>query len=163
MTVEDPIEYTLKGIGQTQVNPNRIHIFVKGLRAMRQDPDVVMVGEMRDVETAQIGIQSSLTGHLVLSTVHTNSAVAAIARLYDIKGVLSISIKPQDYNCTKIIRRLCNNCKTVDTPDDDFKKSKLEKLLLYIKLMMKNAWDHALEELHEIECLQVDKNKRNDS
>ena len=84
LTVEDPIEYTLNGIGQTQVNTKTGYTFAKGLRAiLRQDPDVVMVGEMRDVETAQIGIQSSLTGHLVLSTVHTNSAVAAITRLRD--------------------------------------------------------------------------------
>ena len=84
LTVEDPIEYALNGIGQTQVNQKVGMSFSKGLRAiLRQDPDVVMVGEIRDKETAETAIQASLTGHLVLSTVHTNDAVGAIARLYD--------------------------------------------------------------------------------
>lgn len=84
LTVEDPIEYDLLGIGQTQVNPKINMSFAKGLRAiLRQDPDVVMVGEIRDLETAQIAIQASLTGHLVLSTLHTNSAIGAITRLSD--------------------------------------------------------------------------------
>ncbi|HZJ82071.1 MAG TPA: ATPase, T2SS/T4P/T4SS family, partial [Guyparkeria sp.] len=84
LTVEDPIEYYIDGIGQTQVN-NRVDMtFARGLRAiLRQDPDVVMVGEIRDLETAQIAVQASLTGHLVLSTLHTNSAVGAITRLRD--------------------------------------------------------------------------------
>ncbi|WP_322629250.1 type II secretion system ATPase GspE [Halothiobacillus sp.] len=84
LTVEDPIEYYLDGIGQTQVNPKVDMTFSRGLRAiLRQDPDVVMVGEIRDVETAEIAVQASLTGHLVLSTLHTNSAVGAITRLRD--------------------------------------------------------------------------------
>jgi len=84
MTVEDPIEYDLDGIGQTQVNPKVELTFARGLRAiLRQDPDVVMVGEIRDLETARIAVQASLTGHLVLSTLHTNTAVGAIARLVD--------------------------------------------------------------------------------
>ena len=84
LTVEDPIEYALNGIGQTQVNQKVGMSFSKGLRAiLRQDPDVVMVGEIRDKETAETAIQASLTGHLVLSTVHTNDAVGAITRLYD--------------------------------------------------------------------------------
>jgi len=84
MTVEDPIEYDLDGIGQTQVNPRVDLTFARGLRAiLRQDPDVVMVGEIRDLETARIAVQASLTGHLVLSTLHTNSAVGAITRLVD--------------------------------------------------------------------------------
>ena len=119
LTVEDPIEYTLKGIGQTQVNPKTGYTFAKGLRAiLRQDPDVVMVGEMRDIETAQIGIQSSLTGHLVLSTVHTNSAVAAIARLRDMgieSYLLASSLKT--IIAQRLVRRLCENCKLPDTPD----------------------------------------------
>ena len=84
LTVEDPIEYALEGIGQTQVN-NKVGLsFAKGLRAiLRQDPDVVMVGEIRDKETAETAIQASLTGHLVLSTIHTNDAVGAITRLID--------------------------------------------------------------------------------
>jgi len=84
MTVEDPIEYDVDGIGQTQVNPKVDLTFARGLRAiLRQDPDVVMVGEIRDLETARIAVQASLTGHLVLSTLHTNTAVGAINRLVD--------------------------------------------------------------------------------
>src|SRR5690606_41233974 len=79
LTVEDPIEYYLAGIGQTQVNPKVDMTFARGLRAiLRQDPDVVMVGEIRDLETVQIAIQASLTGHLVFSTLHTNTAIGAI-------------------------------------------------------------------------------------
>jgi general secretion pathway protein E len=84
MTVEDPIEYDIDGIGQTQVNPKVDLTFARGLRAiLRQDPDVVMVGEIRDLETARIAVQASMTGHLVLSTLHTNTAVGAINRLVD--------------------------------------------------------------------------------
>ena len=84
LTVEDPIEYHIDGIGQTQVNPKVDMTFARGLRAiLRQDPDVVMVGEIRDLETAEIAVQASLTGHLVLSTLHTNSAIGAITRLRD--------------------------------------------------------------------------------
>jgi general secretion pathway protein E len=84
LTVEDPIEYYIDGIGQTQVNTKVDMTFARGLRAiLRQDPDVVMVGEIRDIETAQIAVQASLTGHLVLSTLHTNTAVGAITRLRD--------------------------------------------------------------------------------
>ncbi|MBM4192103.1 MAG: type II secretion system protein GspE [Gammaproteobacteria bacterium] len=84
MTVEDPIEYYLDGIGQTQVNTKVDMSFARGLRAiLRQDPDIVMVGEIRDLETAQIAVQASLTGHLVLSTLHTNTAVGAVTRLRD--------------------------------------------------------------------------------
>ena len=84
MTVEDPIEYYIDGIGQTQVNTRVEMTFARGLRAiLRQDPDVVMVGEIRDLETAQIAVQSSLTGHLVLSTLHTNTATGAVTRLRD--------------------------------------------------------------------------------
>lgn len=84
MTIEDPVEYELEGIGQTQVNAKVEMTFARGLRAiLRQDPDVVLVGEIRDGETAQIAVQASLTGHLVLSTLHTNSALGAISRLQD--------------------------------------------------------------------------------
>jgi len=84
MTVEDPIEYYIDGIGQSQVNTKVDMTFARGLRAiLRQDPDVVMVGEIRDLETAEIAVQASLTGHLVLSTLHTNTAVGAVTRLRD--------------------------------------------------------------------------------
>jgi general secretion pathway protein E len=113
LTVEDPIEYDLVGIGQTQVN-NKIQMtFAKGLRAiLRQDPDVVMIGEIRDLETAQIAIQSSLTGHLVLSTLHTNSAVGAITRLDDM-GVESFLLASslRGVLAQRLIRLLCPRCK----------------------------------------------------
>jgi general secretion pathway protein E len=84
MTVEDPIEYNLDGIGQTQVNPRIDMNFARALRAiLRQDPDIVMIGEIRDLETAQIAVQASLTGHLVLATLHTNDAPSAVTRLMD--------------------------------------------------------------------------------
>ena len=84
MTVEDPIEYELQGIGQTQVNSKIDLTFAKALRAiLRQDPDIIMIGEIRDFETAQIAIQASLTGHLVLATLHTNDASSAVTRLID--------------------------------------------------------------------------------
>ncbi len=84
MTVEDPVEYLIDGIGQTQVNKKIDMTFAKGLRAiLRQDPDVVMIGEIRDLETAEIAIQASLTGHLVMATLHTNTSVGAITRLRD--------------------------------------------------------------------------------
>ncbi len=86
LTVEDPVEYAIEGVGQTQVNSKVGLTFAAGLRAiLRQDPDVVMVGEIRDRETAEIAVQASLTGHLVLSTVHTNDAVGAITRMRDMK------------------------------------------------------------------------------
>jgi len=121
LTVEDPIEYTLKGIGQTQVNTKTGYTFAKGLRAMlRQDPDVMMVGEIRDIETAQIAIQSSLTGHLVLSTVHTNSAVGAITRLRDM-GIESflLSSSLRSIISQRLVRRLCNSCKAESIPSKE--------------------------------------------
>ena len=84
MTVEDPVEYDLDGIGQTQVNPRIDMSFARALRAiLRQDPDVIMIGEIRDLETAQIAVQASLTGHLVLATLHTNDTVSSVTRLTD--------------------------------------------------------------------------------
>jgi len=113
LTVEDPIEYDLVGIGQTQVNSKINMTFAKGLRAiLRQDPDIVMVGEIRDLETAQIAIQSSLTGHLVLSTLHTNSAIGAITRLDDM-GVepFLLASSLTGVLAQRLIRLLCEHCK----------------------------------------------------
>ena len=119
LTVEDPIEYGLDGVGQTQVNTKVGMTFAAGLRAiLRQDPDIVMVGEIRDTETVQIAVQASLTGHLVLSTVHTNSAAAALTRLRD------MGIEPFLLASTltavlaqRLVRRLCEHCKEPYTPD----------------------------------------------
>ena len=114
MTVEDPIEYYLDGISQTQVNPRVDMSFARGLRAiLRQDPDVVMVGEIRDLETAEIAVQGSLTGHLVLSTLHTNSAVGALTRLRDM-GVEAFLLSSSLIGvlAQRLVRRLCPQCKT---------------------------------------------------
>lgn len=113
LTIEDPIEYDLNGIGQTQVNSKIDMTFAKGLRAiLRQDPDVVMVGEIRDIETAEIAVQASLTGHLVLSTLHTNSAISAVTRLKDM-GVepFLISSSLQGLIAQRLVRKLCPHCK----------------------------------------------------
>jgi len=113
LTVEDPIEFDLPGIGQTQVNYKVNMTFAKGLRAiLRQDPDVVMVGEIRDLDTAQIAIQASLTGHLVLSTLHTNSAIGAITRLDDM-GIEPFLLASSLIGvlAQRLIRLLCKHCK----------------------------------------------------
>ena len=114
LTIEDPIEYDLPGIGQTQINQKANMTFASGLRAiLRQDPDVVMVGEIRDLETAEIAVQASLTGHLVLSTLHTNSALGALARLSDMgieRFLLSASMVGM--LAQRLVRTLCQYCKT---------------------------------------------------
>ncbi|MGB6976252.1 MAG: type II secretion system ATPase GspE [Gammaproteobacteria bacterium] len=113
LTVEDPIEYYLPGIGQTQVNLKADMTFARGLRAiLRQDPDVIMIGEIRDLETAEIAVQSSLTGHLVLSTLHTNSAIGAITRLRDM-GVepFLLSSTLIGVAAQRLVRLLCKNCR----------------------------------------------------
>ena len=117
LTVEDPIEFYLDGIGQTQVNNKVEMTFAKGLRAiLRQDPDIVMVGEIRDRETAEIAVQASLTGHLVLSTLHTNSAVGAITRLRDM-GVEPFLLASSLVGviAQRLVRKLCPLCKQAVT------------------------------------------------
>ena len=117
--MEDPIEYELEGVGQTQVNPRVDMTFARGLRAiLRQDPDVVMIGEIRDGETAQIAVQASLTGHLVMSTLHTNSAAGAITRLRDM-GLESFLIGSSLLGviAQRLVRRLCTHCRTTSPLD----------------------------------------------
>jgi len=113
LTVEDPVEYAVDGVGQTQVNPKVGLSFAAGLRAiLRQDPDVVMVGEIRDRETADIAVQASLTGHLVLSTVHTNDAVGALTRMRDMKiepFLLASTLRA--VIAQRLVRRLCQACR----------------------------------------------------
>ena len=112
MTVEDPIEYELSGVGQTQVNPKIDLTFAKALRAiLRQDPDVIMIGEIRDFETAQIAIQASLTGHLVLATLHTNDAASAVTRLTDM-GIepFLLSSSLLGVLAQRLVRKLCSAC-----------------------------------------------------
>jgi general secretion pathway protein E len=113
LTVEDPIEYNIEGIGQTQVNTKVEMTFARGLRAiLRQDPDVVMIGEIRDLETAQIAVQASLTGHLVMSTLHTNTAIGALTRLRDMgiePFLLSSSLLA--VLAQRLVRTLCPDCR----------------------------------------------------
>ena len=137
LTVEDPVEYQIQGIGQMQVNRKIDFTFARGLRAiLRQDPDVVLIGEIRDLETAENAIQAALTGHLVFATLHTNDAPSAFTRLTDmgVEPFLSassvIAVMAQ-----RLIRCLCKECKEVYTPLDDelegigYPKKELKKLL----------------------------------
>ncbi|MEN9946866.1 MAG: type secretion system protein GspE [Pseudomonadota bacterium] len=120
MTVEDPVEYDITGISQTQVNPKIDMTFARALRSiLRQDPDVVMIGEIRDLETAEIAVQSSLTGHLVLATLHTNSAVATVTRLIDM-GVESFLLSSTLLGilAQRLIRLLCPKCKVENSTMD---------------------------------------------
>ncbi|WMN87419.1 type II secretion system ATPase GspE [Vibrio parahaemolyticus] len=137
LTVEDPIEFDIDGIGQTQVNTKVDMTFARGLRAiLRQDPDVVMVGEIRDLETAQIAVQASLTGHLVMSTLHTNTAVGAITRLRDM-GIepFLISSSLLGVLAQRLVRTLCPDCKQPYEADSEQKKlfgmSESESLVLH--------------------------------
>jgi len=120
LTVEDPIEYDIEGIGQTQVNAKADMTFAKGLRAiLRQDPDVVMVGEIRDFETADISVQASLTGHLVLSTLHTNTAVGAVTRLANM-GVQPYLLSNSLIGLVaqRLVRVLCKHCREAHSADE---------------------------------------------
>jgi general secretion pathway protein E len=121
ITIEDPVEYQLKGVGQIQVNPKIDLTFAKGLRSIvRQDPDIILIGEMRDLETAEIGVQSALTGHLVFSTLHTNDSATAITRLVDL-GVepFLISSTVIAVIAQRLVRVLCEDCKEPYHPDDE--------------------------------------------
>jgi general secretion pathway protein E len=120
LTIEDPIEYRLDGIGQMQVNPKINLSFAGGLRSMvRQDPDIILVGEIRDLETAEIAIQAALTGHLVFSTLHTNDAASAITRLIDM-GIepFLVSSSVQAIIAQRLVRLLCPGCKESYEPDE---------------------------------------------
>jgi general secretion pathway protein E len=121
ITIEDPIEYQIEGIGQIQINPKIDLTFANGLRSIvRQDPDVVLVGEIRDLETAEIAIQAALTGHLVFSTLHTNDSASAVTRLIDMgiepflvtSSVIAILAQ-------RLVRTVCNECKAVYIPDEE--------------------------------------------
>ncbi|MBM1635194.1 Flp pilus assembly complex ATPase component TadA [Sulfitobacter mediterraneus] len=117
LTVEDPIEYSMDGVGQIQVNAKTEMTFARGLRAiLRQDPDVIMVGEIRDGETARIAVESAMTGHLVLSTLHTNTAIGAVSRLIDM-GVERYLLAPmlRGLVAQRLVRRLCPDCRTKRT------------------------------------------------
>lgn len=119
MTFEDPVEYQMDGLNQSQVRPEIDYDFSVGLRtALRQDPDIIMVGEIRDQETIEIAIRAALTGHLVLSTIHTNSAVSTLTRITDmgVKPFL-ITSSIRGIISQRLVRRICDNCKTPYSPD----------------------------------------------
>ena len=117
ITIEDPVEYHIQGISQTQVNDSAEYTFAAGLRSIvRQDPDIILVGEIRDKETAEIGMQAALTGHLVLSTIHTNDAAGTIPRLIDL-GIKPVTIAPALHAvmAQRLVRRLCEACKKIQS------------------------------------------------
>jgi len=118
ITVEDPIEYQMDGILQTQVNEESGYTFATALRALlRQNPDIMMIGEIRDEETAQIAVQAALTGHLILSTLHTNSSAVSIQRLMNM-GISTedLATSVNAFMAQRLVRRLCEKCKKADTP-----------------------------------------------
>jgi type IV pilus assembly protein PilB len=130
ITIEDPIEYHLAGVTQTQTNEEKGYTFLEGLRsALRQDPDVIMVGETRDAETAKIAVESALTGHLVFSTLHTNNAAGVIPRLIDLDVNAKILVSALSLSIAqRLVRKLCVNCKKEKTPDE--KETKTMKAVL---------------------------------
>lgn len=133
ITLEDPVEYTIAGVNQSQINPEIGYTFASGLRSiLRQDPNVIMVGEIRDGETAELTIHAALTGHLVLSTLHTNSSIGAIPRLIDM-GIESflISSSLRVVGAQRLVRRICNECKhevTITPRVLEFIKSQIDHL-----------------------------------
>jgi len=152
ITIEDPIEYHLKGVSQTQVSPEKGYDFSDGLRSIvRQDPDVILVGEIRDMETAKISLQAALTGHLVLSTLHTNDAAGAIPRLVDL-GVDVSSIAPalKMAVAQRLIRKICKNCSALSKPT--------EEEFLEIKRGLKNLPSSVLiPDLNKIKISKINK------
>ncbi|MEM5782710.1 MAG: GspE/PulE family protein [Candidatus Aenigmatarchaeota archaeon] len=153
ITIEDPIEYKLEGITQTQVNPRENYTFANGLRSiLRQDPDVILVGEIRDAETANIAINASLTGHLVLSTLHTNDSIGAIPRLMDLK--VDKSLIPSALRLViaqRLVRKVCDYCK------EEYKPS--EKLKNLIKKRIENIPQSIKSSLGDLENINLVKGK----
>jgi type IV pilus assembly protein PilB len=121
LTAEEPVEYDMDGIVQVQINPSAGNTFIKVLRAfLRQDPDIIMIGEIRDLETAEIAVQASLTGHLVFSTLHTNDAAGAVTRLIDMDvAPYLIASTLEAVLAQRLVRTICLNCKEGYVPDDD--------------------------------------------
>jgi len=168
MTIEDPIEYHLDGVSQTAVNAKIDMDFSRGLRAiLRQDPDIVMVGEIRDAETAQIAVQASLTGHLVLSTLHTNTAIGAIARLSDM-GIepFLLSSSLLGVLAQRLVRTLCPECKIPYTADASTRElmgitSEAAELTLYNPKGCSHCYDRGFQGRMGIyELIQIDADLR---
>lgn len=149
ITLEDPVEYKLKGINQSQVDHSKDYTFANGLRSiLRQDPDIVMVGEIRDLETAEIAINAALTGHLVVSTIHTNSAAGAIPRFLAM-GTKSFLLSPALNSIIgqRLVRKICEKCKVEDKIDNDT----MTKILnLLSKIPVKSTERLTEEELHNL-------------
>ncbi len=140
ITLEDPVEYSLPGINQSQVDWSKGYTFAKGLRSMlRQDPDIVMVGEIRDLETAETSIQAALTGHLVFSTIHTNDAIGVIPRLMSM-GTKPYLLAPalNLMMAQRLVRKICSHCITDDTPDADT----MEKVKKTLSEIPPNSGEH---------------------
>ena len=169
LTIEDPVEYQIDGIGQIQVNPNINLTFANGLRSiLRQDPDIIMVGEIRDKETAEIAIHASMTGHLVLSTLHTNDAPSASARLIDM-GVepFLIASSLEGVIAQRLVRRVCNNCKV----ERELTNAEIEEIIKYyptylvnlaingsydIKLLLPEIYNEGIKEREDLIKLKID-------
>ena len=130
ITIEDPVEYHLTGITQTQVNDEKGYTFLEGLRSgLRQDPDVVMIGEIRDAETAKTAIEAALTGHMVFSTLHTNNAAGVIPRLIDLDANPKIMVSALSLSIAqRLVRKLCPFCKVEKTPTEE--EAKVMKLIM---------------------------------
>jgi len=142
LSMEDPVEYFVAGVNQSQIRPEIGYTFASGLRqALRQDPDIIMVGEIRDNETADLAVQAALTGHVVLSTLHTNNAAGVIPRLLDM-GVAPFLLPPalNIMLAQRLVRRLCDNCKQPEEAPADIQKiigDELGKLAPEIKTAIK--------------------------
>jgi len=141
ITLENPIEYHLEGIEQTQINPDKGYTFALGLRAiLRQDPDIILLGEIRDNETAETAIHAALTGHLVFTTLHTNDAAGAIPRLVDMR--VNPALIPPALNLViaqRLVRRVCKNCANEYKPDARLSKE-LNNALKTVPLKIKSKY-----------------------
>jgi type IV pilus assembly protein PilB len=148
-TLEDPVEYQMKGISQSQIRPEIGYTFATGLRSfLRQDPDIIMVGEIRDQETGELSIHAALTGHLVLSTIHTTSALGAIARMVDMKvEMFLLGSTLNTIIAQRLVRKICPKCKDETEVFSEQKKALMEELAEvppdYIKEMIPDlSWDN---------------------
>jgi type IV pilus assembly protein PilB len=153
ITLEDPVEYFMEGVNQSQIRPEIGYTFASGLRSiLRQDPNVIMVGEIRDGETAELAIHAALTGHMVLSTLHTNSAIGAIPRLVDM-GIqpFLLASSLEAVAAQRLVRRICENCKEV-AHISDVQRSNLQKAYEAIDVEERKAYD--LEKVTTIEVYQ---------
>jgi type IV pilus assembly protein PilB len=153
ITLEDPVEYFMDGINQSQIRPEIGYTFASGLRSiLRQDPNVIMVGEVRDGETAELAIHAALTGHMVLSTLHTNSAIGAIPRLVDM-GIqpFLLASSLEAVAAQRLVRRICDNCKE-PAHVTDIQRENLQKIFDKIDPKERKAYD--LEKITKIEVFQ---------